>query len=152
MAVEPLWLEDIMAPVRSRFLIPQEQIYEGNWHSPYFFLAFYEARPAFSEFHGIPKDALSREGLGIHVLEVHCKYILPLGAGDVALIEVTPLEITRKAMKFGYRVFKEGDPEDKLRAEGWVTTVLVDRKVKKAIEVPEWFRRHIEEILREKVI
>lgn len=138
-----------MAQFRHRYPIPAEQIYQGNWHSPYFFLAFYEARPEFSAFCGVPLGALRDAGLGIHVLEVHCKYMFPLGSGDVALIEVMPLEVGKKTMKFGYRVFKEGDPEDKLRAEGWVTTILVDLRAtpRRAVEVPDWFRAHIEKAL-----
>ena len=137
-----------MEPFLHRFPVPESQLYDiGNWHSPYFFLAFFEARQAFSKYLGVSTERLREEGYAINMIRLECDYVEPLLRGDIALIEVAPLKIGRSSMQFRYRVYKEGDEAKKLCAEGKVLQVLVDRKTKKSAPVPDWFRKHIEENL-----
>ena len=137
-----------MSPFLYRFPVPENQLYDiGNWHSPYFFLAFFEARQAFSENLGVSTEKLREDGYAINVIRLECDYSEPLLRGDVALIEVAPLKIGRSSMQFRYRVYKDGDEEGKLRAEGRVLQVLVDRRTKKSAPIPDWFRKHLEENL-----
>jgi len=136
---------DIMSPFLYRFPVPENQLYDiGNWHSPYFFLAFFEARQAFSENLGVSTEKLREDGYAINVIRLECDYSEPLLRGDVALIEVAPIKIGRSSMQFRYRVYKDGDEERKLRAEGKVLQVLVDRRTKKSAPIPDWFRSHLE--------
>ena len=137
-----------MSPFLYRFPVPENQLYDiGNWHSPYFFLAFFDARQAFSENLGASTMRLREDGYAINVIRLECDYSEPLLRGDVALIEVAPLKIGRSSMQFRYRVYKDGDEEGKLRAEGRVLQVLVDRRTKKSAPIPDWFRKHLEENL-----
>lgn len=127
-----------------RFPIPENQvaIISGLWHSPYYFLAFFEARKEISASLGFSVDRLMEEGYGIAVLQLNIKFFHPLKLGDTALIRLVVEKIGNSSMVFKYLVYKEGE-EDTLCAEGTVMQLLIDHKSKKPAEMPQWFRDHL---------
>jgi len=76
-----------------RYEIPEDQYYDiGNWHSPYFFLAFFAARRALFESFGASNDKIQKEGYAVIADELGpCKFIIPLRRGDIPIIEITPV-------------------------------------------------------------
>lgn len=137
-----------MLAIVFRFPVPEDQLYDvGNWHSPYFFLAFFEARIALFESFGVTQEKINQNNLAVIIKSLHCNYFAPLRRGDTALIEVTPKELGRSSMAFSYVVYKDGDAEKKVRALGTTAQVLVDRNTGKSIELPDWIRNPLEDLL-----
>ena len=128
-----------MPPFVFRFPVPEDQLYDiGNWHSPYFFLAFFKARIALFESFGATQERIKQSGFAIIIKSLHCDYFAPLRQGDAALIEVVPKELGRSSMTFSYVVYKDGDVERKVRALGTTTQALIDRGTGKSAELPDW--------------
>lgn len=124
-----------------RYEIPDNQFYDvGNWHSPYFFLAFFEARKALFESLGVTQDMIKDAGLAIIVRSLHCDYFLPLTKGEGALIEIIPTKIGRSSTEFTYKVFKENDLEKICRAEGKTVQILIDRETRRPAALPDWIK------------
>jgi len=130
-----------------RYPVPDEELYDvGNWHSPYFFLAFFKARIALFESFGVTQEKIKDAGFAIVIDELHSKYRRPLLKGDVAFIEIALVEIKESQMIFLYKVRKEGDLSLKIHAEGLTVQVLIDRvKIVKA-PLPDWIRELLEKI------
>ena len=136
-----------MTSFTHRYTIPDEELYDvGNWHSPYFFLAFFKARTALFESFGVTQEKIKESGLAIVIEELHSKYRKPLMKGDIALVEIAPVEFKESQMVFLYKVRKEGDESLKIRAEGLTIQVLIDRnKITKA-SLPSWIKEPLEMI------
>lgn len=136
---------------RHRYRIPEDQLSPYGtryWHSPYHLLAIYEARRAYSSSLGITPEMHERAGLTIVPVKAeqtwHAPIHVPLGEEVVALVRVYPVRLGIESITFGFRIYREGDPTEKLRAEALVTTVFMDMKTGKAVPVPDWFRAHVE--------
>ena len=139
-----------MLPFVFRFPVPDEQLYDvGNWHSPYLFLAFFQARIALFESFGVTQEILENNGLAIIAVHLESDYYVPLLKNDVVLIEITPCEVGRSSMVFSCRVYREEDQEKRLCAEGKTKQKLIDRNTKKSVELPEWIRNPLSELLKE---
>lgn len=138
-----------MPPFVFHFPIPKDQLYDvGNWHSPYFFLAFFQARIALFESFEITQERINKNNLAVVIKSLHCDYFAPLCSRDTALIEVVPKELGRSSMKFSYTVYKDGDAEKKVMALGTTFQVLVDRNTGKSVELPPWMRNPLSEFLK----
>lgn len=125
--------------------VPDEELYDiGNWHSFYFFRAFFEARIALFESFGVTQGKIKDAGFAIVIDELHSKYRKPLLKGDVALIEIAPVELKESQMIFLYKVRKEGDLSLKIRAEGLTIQVLIDRVKIMKTPLPNWIRKPLE--------
>lgn len=136
-----------MPPFVFRFPVPDEQLYDvGNWHSPYFFLAFFQARIALFESFGITQERIKQSGFAVIIKSLHCDYFAPLRHRDTALIEVSPKELGRSSMTFSYTVYKDGDEEKKVRSLGTTIQVLIDRNTGKSAELPLWIQNPLENL------
>src|SRR3989344_2023919 len=138
----------MIPPFVFRFPVPEDQLYDiGNWHSPYFFLAFFQARVALFESFGVTQERIRQNGFAVIIKSLFCDYFAPLRRGDAALIEVVPKELGRSSMTFSYAVYKYGDAERKERALGTTVQSLVDRNTGKSAELPDWIRNPLLELL-----
>ena len=138
-----------MPPFVFHFPIPDDQLYDvGNWHSPYFFLAFFKARIALFESFGATQEKIKQSEFAIIIKSLHCDYFAPLRQGDAALIEVVPKELGRSSMIFSYVVYKDGDAEKKVRALGTTVQTLISRGTGKSAELPDWIRNPLLELLK----
>ncbi len=130
-----------MMPFTYRFEVPDAELYDvGNWHSPYFFLAFFKARIALFESFGVTQEKIKEAGCAIVIDELHSKYRKPLLKGDIALIEISLMELGDSYMIFLYKVRKEGDTTLKIRAEGITKQFIIDREKIVKIPLPLWIR------------
>lgn len=137
-----------MQPFVFRFPVPDSQLYDvGNWHSPYFFLAFFKAREVLFESFGITQEKIKNEGLAIIAVSLHCDYFFPFVKGEMAVIEIAPIKLGRSSMAFFCKVYKDGDNERRLYASGKTTQILIDRKTKKPTELPDWIRESLTKLL-----
>lgn len=138
-----------MPPFVFHFPVPEDQLYDvGNWHSPYFFLAFFEARIALFESFGVTQERINRNNLAVVIKSLHCDYFAPLRRGDMALIEVSPKELGRSSIAFSYVVYKDDDTERKVRALGTTIQVLIDRNTGKSAEFPNWIRNPLLKLIK----
>lgn len=136
-----------------RYAIPNQELYDvGNWHSPYFFQAFFAARASLFESLNLTEDVIKTAGYAMVARHLECDYFRPLLKGDVALIEIMLESIQQKhyetdsegvrlaSMAFTYAVYKEGDQTRKLHAKGRTFQALINRNTKKSAELPEWIK------------
>lgn len=136
-----------MPPLVFRFPIPEDQLYDiGNWHSPYFFLAFFETRVALFESFGATQERVEKAGFAIVVNELHSKYRKALLKGDTALIEIASVELEESQMIFLYKVRKKGDLTERIRAERLTLQVLINREKIVKVPLPIWIREPLEKM------
>lgn len=129
-----------MADFLFRFPIPDAELDEiGNWHSPYFFLAFFQARIKLFETRGITQEELREAGFAI-VIKVlgPLEFFKPLRRGDVAFIRPILKKLGGSTLKFMFEVYKEESGE--LYARGETLQVLVSRDSGKSCTLPHWMR------------
>lgn len=134
-----------------RHSIPEQQLSSygtRHWHSPYQLEALYAARRAFSASFGIVFESREKEE-GLIILPVRAvlrwlaPFTVPFPGEAAALIVVCPIRLDDKSVTFSYKIYREGDKEERLRISAETTLVFVDRKNGKVVPVPEWFRPHL---------
>lgn len=114
----------------------------GNWHSPYFFFAFFEARKALFESEGITAERLKDQQLAVVVGELQCSYLVPLRAYDEFLIELAVNKLGRSSMVFSCEVYDHS--RTTLCAKGNTTQILISTEHFKSVELPLWIRAPLE--------
>lgn len=97
------------------------------------FVWFEVARNAFTRQQGIDYVQMERDGYILPVLEATCRYHAPARYDDELMIEITPIEVRRRSVHFGYRIRREGQ----LLAEGSTIQVLTSREGKPRSFPPE---------------
>lgn len=102
------------------------------------YLVWFEvARAAFCRERGIDYRQMEAEGLFLPVMEARCRYKSPARYEDEIWIEIQPLDVRRRSVQFGYRLFRE----ETLLAEGDTVQVLVSRDGKLRTFPPELLTR-----------
>jgi 4-hydroxybenzoyl-CoA thioesterase len=83
--------------------------------------------------------------IGLPTVHLETDFSRPFSYGDNIEVEVTVLKIGRTSITFGYRVFKgeEADP----RIVGHNVTVCLDMDSFQKMDIPDWFKRLLEQQL-----
>ena len=87
------------------------------------------------------RDIEARTGLGLPVVEAHCRYAKPARYDDVVRVETRVEEIRRASVRFAYQVFRDDDGT--LLAEGHTVHAVIDRDMK-PVRLPEELRALLE--------
>lgn len=126
-----------------RFPIPDSELDEiGNWHSPYFFLAFFKARIALFETVGITQKEFRENGFAIMIKVLGpLEFFKPLKKGDTAIICPVLEKIGNSSLRFVYKVYKEGSYE--LHAQGETVQLLARRSTGQLCAIPPWIREKL---------
>ncbi|MCC6599529.1 MAG: acyl-CoA thioesterase [Crocinitomicaceae bacterium] len=95
------------------------------WHGHYI-RYFEDGREDFGNRHGLSYLDFYRNGLVVPIVDVSCKFKLPLKYGDRVIVETTFLPCLAAKLKFSYRIFKKDD--HRLVATGYSEQVFVDRE------------------------
>ena len=137
-----------MAGSTFRFPIPDSELDENeNWHSPYFFLAFFKARIALFEIVGITQKELREAGFAIMIKVLGpLEFFKPLKRGDIAIICPALKKIGNSSLRFVYEVYKEGS--DELHAKGETIQLLAWRGTGQLCVIPYWIREKLDVILQ----
>lgn len=125
--------------------VPSHQTDElGNWHSPYFFLAFFDARKSLFEHHGITSERLKNENLAVIVGSLECAYSIPLREKEDLHIKIATTKLGRSSMTFSYEVY---NGTRQLCATGKTTQILISTENHRSTSLPEWIRTPLEHYL-----
>lgn len=105
------------------------------YHSNYI-VWFEVGRAEFLRSFGLAYTNFEKEGLGVVVVEVNCRYRRPANYDDLLWIETSLVDISPRKLTFNYKVLRE----DTLLAEGQTVHVFVDRNGKStdARSFPIW--------------
>ncbi len=95
---------------------------------------FESARTEMLRHADLPYKNLEDQGLFLPVIEVHCRYRLPVRYDEVVNVRTRMEEINRLKIKLKYNLFIEGNPV--LRAEGWTLHCFTD-KTGKPVRAPQ---------------
>ena len=82
-------------------------------------------------------DIIDKERIGFPAVRAECDFKAPLKFGDTADIEVSIPRLGSKSITFRYRIFRAGEEERPLCAEGQVVCAVVDLAKFVAVPVPE---------------
>ena len=134
-----------MTPFHYLVTVPSSQTDElGNWHSPYFFLAFFDARKALFESMGATDERLKNEKLAIIVGALECSYSRPLSKGEQASVQMTVINLGRSSMTFRCEVY---NAHNQLCAIGKTTQILIDTETRKSTELATWIREPLKDYI-----
>jgi acyl-CoA thioester hydrolase len=124
----------ITATVRVRYAETDQM---GVAYYSHYFIWFEVARSEFCRARGIDYPAMEADGLFLPVVEARCRYLSPARYDDELSIEIRPLDVRRRSIRFGYRILRE----DSLLAEGGTLQVPVSRDGKPCSLPPHLFTR-----------
>ena len=79
--------------------------------------------------------------IGLPTVHVQTDFSRPFSYGDNIEVEVSVLKVGRSSITFGYRVFKQGESDPRIRGN---VTVCLDMDTFKKMEIPTWFRKLLE--------
>ena len=82
-------------------------------------------------------ELLDRDRVGFPAVRAECDYALPLRFGDTIDIELSVARLGRTSITFHYRVFRAGEPERTLCADGQVVCAVVDLARFVAVPTPD---------------
>jgi len=83
--------------------------------------------------------------IGLPTVHLQTDFSRPFSYGDNIMVEVSVLSVGRSSIKFGYRVFKQGESDP--RIIGHNVTVCLDMDTFKKLVIPSWFRQLLEQQL-----
>jgi acyl-CoA thioester hydrolase len=107
-------------------------------HFSNYFRYFERVEEEFYRSLGFDFDDLSEKyNLIFPRVEAYCNFKSPLKFNDLVEIELSVKEIREKAVKYWFKVYNKRD--EKLAAEGYLVVVAVDKKLRKAVKIPEEF-------------
>lgn len=84
--------------------------------------------------------------LGFPTVAIESSFKAPLTYGDVALVELAVQHVGRSSLKMHYEIRRKNDGV--LSFEANITTVLIDLDTQRSVEIPDDFRRILENNLR----
>ena len=87
-------------------------------------------------------------GIGLPTVHLETDFKQPLRYGDQIEVEVRVLALGHSSIRFGYRVFRQG--EDSPRTTGHNITVCVDMESFEKQNIPEFLRRRLAKIAQGK--
>lgn len=87
---------------------------------------------------GIPYPNVNDE-LWFVMVESHAVYKKPVRLGDVLTILLSPKALSKKAIRFDFKIVKNGE----VTTEGYVVQVAINPKVWKSVEIPDDILRKI---------
>jgi 4-hydroxybenzoyl-CoA thioesterase len=82
-------------------------------------------------------ELLDRDRIGFPAVHAECKFQAPLRFGDTAEIELTVARLGTKSVTFHYRIYRAGEPERTLCADGQVVCAVVDLARFVAVAIPD---------------
>ena len=91
------------------------------------------------EYHAV----VEKHRIGLPTVHLETDFSRPFSYGDKIEVEVCVLKIGRSSITFGYRVFKEGETDP--RIVGHNVTVCLNMDSFKKMEIPDWFRKLLEQ-------
>lgn len=91
-------------------------------------------------------EMIKERRLGFPTVAITSSFLAPLTYGDIALIELKVAEVGRSSLKMGYEIRRKRDGVLSFTAE--ITTVLIDLDTQRPVEIPDDFRRILENNLR----
>lgn len=109
----------------------------GLIHHSLFFTLMEDVR--WQWYHSI-KDKLDQPYL-FPIIEANIKYRKPLSYPANIIIQLFAPLPTSKTWRMFHRISKQDSPE-KICAEAWITSVVLDPQTKKIIDIPEDFERY----------
>jgi 4-hydroxybenzoyl-CoA thioesterase len=82
-------------------------------------------------------ELIDRERVGFPAVHADCDFTAPLRFGDTAVIDVAIARLGKTSITFHYRVYKDGERERTLCAEGRVVCAVVDLARFVSVPVPD---------------
>ncbi len=82
-------------------------------------------------------ELLDRDRLGFPAVHAACDFKAPLKFGDIAEIELRVARLGGKSVTFHYQVYRAGETDRTLCADGQVVCAVVDLARFVAVDVPE---------------
>ena len=82
-------------------------------------------------------DLLDRDRIGFPAVHADCDFKAPLRFGDTAEIELSVVRLGGTSITFRYRIYRGGDAERPLCAEGRVVCAVVDLARFVSVAIPE---------------
>lgn len=111
------WIE---TSVRVRYAETDQM---GHVYYANYLVWFEVGRGAFCRVRGIDYSALEREGYGLPVVEVHCRYLRPAFYDDDIAIRLCVTECRRSVLRMRYEIRRDDD----LLATGETLQMLVEK-------------------------
>lgn len=84
--------------------------------------------------------------LGFPTVAITSEFKAPLSYGDVALVELAVLSVGRSSLRIHYEIRRKRDGVLSFTAD--ITTVLMNLDTQRSVEIPDDFRRILENNLR----
>jgi 4-hydroxybenzoyl-CoA thioesterase len=82
-------------------------------------------------------ELLDRDRIGFPAVHARCDFKAPLRFGDTAEIELSVARLGGTSITFHYRVYRAGEPERTLCADGQVVCAVVDLARFVAVPTPD---------------
>lgn len=89
----------------------------GVVHHSNYLVWFEAARSEYCRKQGIPYNEMEVDGIRLPIVEARCRYRRPARYDEEVTIEVRPTAVTRRLVRFAYRVLRDGE----VLAEGETT-------------------------------
>lgn len=122
---------------------------EGAWVGPSgeveleeYNAIFYHGNRGYMEALGLSRPLMGRLGIGKFVLETNIVFQASLAVGEPYRLISRMIGLGRKTAQYCHELWA-GAPEPKLCAACRQTMALVDRRTRRTIELPAWFRRAV---------
>ena len=87
-------------------------------------------------------QVIEKHRIGLPTVHLETDFSKPFSYGDNIEVEVSVHNVGNSSIRFGYRVFKEGDAEP--RIVGHNVTVCLDMDSFKKMQIPDWLRERLE--------
>ena len=87
-------------------------------------------------------EVIEKHRIGLPTVHLETDFSKPFSYGDDIEVEVSVQNVGNSSIRFGYRVFKQGDTEP--RIVGHNVTVCLDMDSFQKMQIPDWLRERLE--------